>query len=55
MGYAIKTENLVKRYKAKSSVERTIKAFGLEEFSGKKAKLLSGGYKRKLSMDQSNK
>ena len=36
--------------KAGSAVERTIKAFGLEEFRNKKAKLLSGGYKRKLSI-----
>ena len=36
--------------KAASAVARTIKAFGLEEFSGKKAKLLSGGWKRKLSI-----
>ena len=36
--------------KAASAVERTIKAFGLEEFSNKKAKLLSGGWKRKLSI-----
>ena len=36
--------------KAPSAVARTIKAFGLEEFSGKKAKLLSGGWKRKLSI-----
>ena len=36
--------------KARSSVERTIKAFGLAEFENKKAKLLSGGYKRKLSI-----
>lgn len=36
--------------KAPSAVARTIKAFGLEEFSNKKAKLLSGGWKRKLSI-----
>ena len=36
--------------KAGAAVARTIKAFGLEEFSGKKAKLLSGGWKRKLSI-----
>lgn len=36
--------------KAASAVARTIKAFGLEEFSNKKAKLLSGGWKRKLSI-----
>ena len=36
--------------KAGSAVARTIKAFGLEEFTGKKAKLLSGGWKRKLSI-----
>ncbi|MBO7424101.1 MAG: ATP-binding cassette domain-containing protein [Clostridiales bacterium] len=36
--------------KAKAAVEKTIKAFSLEEFINKKAKLLSGGYKRKLSI-----
>ena len=36
--------------KAEAAVARTIKAFGLEEFQNKKAKLLSGGYKRKLSI-----
>ena len=36
--------------KAGAAVASTIKAFGLEEFSGKKAKLLSGGWKRKLSI-----
>lgn len=36
--------------KAKAAVEKTIKAFSLEEFTDKKAKLLSGGYKRKLSI-----
>jgi len=36
--------------KADAAVARTIKAFGLEEFKNKKAKLLSGGYKRKLSI-----
>lgn len=36
--------------KAASAVAGTIKAFGLEEFSNKKAKLLSGGWKRKLSI-----
>ena len=34
----------------KEAVQRTIDAFGLEEFRNKKAKLLSGGYKRKLSI-----
>ena len=33
-----------------AAVERTIQAFSLEEFRNKKAKLLSGGYKRKLSI-----
>lgn len=33
-----------------ASVENTIKAFGLEEYRNKKAKLLSGGWKRKLSI-----
>ena len=33
-----------------TAVERTIQAFSLEEFRNKKAKLLSGGYKRKLSI-----
>ena len=36
--------------RAGAAVERTIKAFSLEEFKNKKAKLLSGGYKRKLSI-----
>lgn len=36
--------------KATPAVEKTIKAFALEEFINKKAKLLSGGYKRKLSI-----
>ena len=35
---------------ASAAVEKTIKAFNLEEFRNKKAKLLSGGYKRKLSI-----
>ena len=36
--------------KADKAVSRTIEAFGLDEFKDKKAKLLSGGYKRKLSI-----
>ena len=36
--------------KAAAAVEKTIKAFSLEEFRNKKAKLLSGGWKRKLSI-----
>jgi ABC-2 type transport system ATP-binding protein len=36
--------------KSDKAVEKTIKAFGLEEFKDKKSKLLSGGYKRKLSI-----
>ena len=36
--------------KAAQAVERTLKAFSLGEFKDKKAKLLSGGYKRKLSI-----
>ncbi len=36
--------------KTAAAVEKTIKAFNLEEFKDKKAKLLSGGYKRKLSI-----
>ena len=36
--------------KAVAAVEKTIKAFSLEEFRNKKAKLLSGGWKRKLSI-----
>lgn len=36
--------------KANEAVEKNIKAFELEEFANKKAKLLSGGYKRKLSI-----
>ena len=38
------------REKTKETVRKTIKAFGLEEFEDKKAKLLSGGWKRKLSI-----
>ena len=38
------------RERAKKAVEKTISAFGLEEFANKKAKLLSGGWKRKLSI-----
>ncbi len=33
-----------------TAVENAVKAFGLEEFTDKKAKLLSGGWKRKLSI-----
>ena len=36
--------------KTASAVEKTIKAFNLDEFKDKKARLLSGGYKRKLSI-----
>lgn len=36
--------------KADEAVARAIEAFGLAEFENKKAKLLSGGYKRKLSI-----
>ncbi len=36
--------------KIKASVDNAISAFGLEEFRNKKAKLLSGGWKRKLSI-----
>ena len=36
--------------KAAAAVEKTIRAFSLEEFRNKKAKLLSGGWKRKLSI-----
>ena len=36
--------------KADAAVKKTIGAFGLGEFENKKAKLLSGGYKRKLSI-----
>ena len=36
--------------KSSKAVEKTINAFGLGEFKDKKAKLLSGGYKRKLSI-----
>ena len=38
------------REKSAAAVEKTIKAFSLGEFKDKKAKLLSGGYKRKLSI-----
>lgn len=36
--------------KSVQAVEKTIKAFALGDFKDKKAKLLSGGYKRKLSI-----
>ena len=36
--------------KSREAVSKTIKAFELGEFENKKAKLLSGGYKRKLSI-----
>ena len=36
--------------KIDGAVEKAIKAFGLEEFRNKKAKHLSGGWKRKLSI-----
>ncbi len=36
--------------KTAAAVEKTIKSFSLEEFKDKKAKFLSGGYKRKLSI-----
>ena len=36
--------------KIEEAVETAIKAFGLEEFENKKAKVLSGGWKRKLSI-----
>ena len=36
--------------KSAAAVEKTIKAFALGDFKDKKAKLLSGGYKRKLSI-----
>ena len=36
--------------KIKSAVDRTINVFGLKEYENKKAKLLSGGYKRKISI-----
>ena len=36
--------------KSDEAVEKTINAFGLGDFKDKKAKLLSGGYKRKLSI-----
>ena len=36
--------------KIRAAVDRTINAFGLKEFENKKAKLLSGGYKRKISI-----
>ena len=36
--------------KCNSAVENTINAFSLDEFRNKKARLLSGGYKRKLSI-----
>ena len=40
----------LEKSRIKTSVENTIKAFGLEEYENKKAKLLSGGWKRKLSI-----
>ena len=36
--------------KTEAAAAKAIEAFGLEEFKNKKAKLLSGGYKRKLSI-----
>lgn len=36
--------------KIKGAVDRTIKVFGLKEYENKKAKLLSGGNKRKISI-----
>ena len=36
--------------KSAEAVEKTLNAFSLSEFKNKKAKLLSGGYKRKLSI-----
>ncbi len=36
--------------KIKGAVDRTIEVFGLKEFENKKAKLLSGGNKRKISI-----
>ena len=36
--------------KIKAAVDRTIEVFGLKEFENKKAKLLSGGNKRKISI-----
>ncbi|MCR5311258.1 MAG: ABC transporter ATP-binding protein [Lachnospiraceae bacterium] len=36
--------------KIEGAVETAIKTFGLEEFENKKAKVLSGGWKRKLSI-----
>jgi len=36
--------------KTEAVVSRAIRSFGLDEFENKKAKLLSGGYKRKLSI-----
>ena len=38
------------REKAKEAVKKTISAFELGEYENKKAKLLSGGWKRKLSI-----
>ncbi len=40
----------LEKSRIKASVDKSIKAFGLEEFENKKAKLLSGGWKRKLSI-----
>lgn len=40
----------IEKDKIKASVEKTVKSFGLEEYVNKKAKLLSGGWKRKLSI-----
>ena len=36
--------------KIKAAVDRTVKVFGLKEYENKKAKILSGGNKRKISI-----
>lgn len=43
-------ELYLEKDRVKRSVDRAIEAMGLKEFENKKAKLLSGGYKRKLSI-----
>jgi len=43
-------EIYLEKDRIEESVEKTIKTFGFEEYRGKRAKLLSGGWKRKLSI-----
>ncbi len=43
-------EIYLEKDRIEESVENSIRVFGLEEYRGKRAKLLSGGWKRKLSI-----